>query len=853
MPVMMAKEQDNFMAGIRHALNLPLRTRCAELTVLLDRGNLLELHSFFPILIENIFGSQGSISWGLRSTTESESEDFRQLHHFLSPCGPVFKLIYTLLKDPNIRYEFPLGCLPLKIRQFLENSQMHPFYSELVHCNSQTKQIVSLMLNSFDYYMFHFAYHLINPWQQRAGSTLSSWNTVYYLLCCDYIIHFLPVDPAVTVLPQIYYNGKNPLQVAKANLLEHPQNSGLISGKISQSKDDSFQNNLDIHHPRNDIWRSETVLTVFTDMWLYNNQVIDNRSNISSFNNPAMAPSASRFLQHNELPTGEYMRIVRVLIKQLHAFYASAKADDTHLGELKKISVPMIQGKFYTFIRNLIHRWPLDGSFRLVLELWLTYIQPWRYPPNNLIKQVNKKEVNPDLEDISMAPQQEVDPEFIPFIAENLLAYVVIFQQLLPRFCRVDLVSPKMSLMLYRITKNFGKIPRNAKLNSTQVFDQPNLPKYLREIEQCVDNNSSPTHKYNNHWVNTLPPLSPTSNWSVNVSHNRSTGNVSTDFASSQSRSGPNATSFLTSIRVPADKKWAPVIRQKIFDLEGPNFCYKSLFTNPPVAEVYDLIYLIKKSISQAEEIVRAKERDEQEMFSGIWGSVKYFFKGIDTNDEFTLKDRQKVPLHLQVALQNLADMFNIHNEVQRDSEPSSFVSNAVSPCSDFLTPERVRARIKNIRYEGDPDLHPIQSHENTFLVRTLYQIALKINEIYGPTFYQLYHSQSFVGRLSREILCPPITIYRYDKSTPGSPRLSSNLPPRLSLRFMASYSFLSYLILGAFLAWIFGYRIEVYFTFLIAVYVTYKCLRALRGRETPVRHNYPTQGFGNISFNDSF
>ncbi|KAJ8934157.1 hypothetical protein NQ314_013539 [Rhamnusium bicolor] len=55
--------------GVQHALGLPIRTRCAELTVLLDRGTLLELHSFFPILIDNIFGPQGTLSWGLRTTT----------------------------------------------------------------------------------------------------------------------------------------------------------------------------------------------------------------------------------------------------------------------------------------------------------------------------------------------------------------------------------------------------------------------------------------------------------------------------------------------------------------------------------------------------------------------------------------------------------------------------------------------------------------------------------------------------------------------------------------------------------------------------------------------------------------
>ncbi|KAJ8917730.1 hypothetical protein NQ315_005179 [Exocentrus adspersus] len=833
------KEQDNFMFGIQHALGLPIRRRCAELTVLLDRGSLLDLHNFFPVLIDNIFGPHGTLSWDLRTITETQSEDFRQLQHFLSPCGPLFKLIYTLLKDPNIKYDFSLSYLPAKIRQFLEHSQGHPFYSELIRVNPQTKQIMSLLLNPFDYYMFHFAYHLINPWQQRAGSAVTSWNTVYYVLCCDYIIYFLPTDPTVAVLPLIYYNGKNPLQTMKSSLQEQePSNSGLINAKtLTKSKDDSFQKNLDIHHPRNDIWRSETVLTVFTDMWLYNDQVNEFTTNL---NNSFSFQTTARLLYHNELPTGEYMRIVRVLIKQLHSFSASAKADDTHMAELKKIAVPMIQGKFYIFLRNLIHRWPLDGSFRLVLELWLTYIQPWRYPPNNLIKQLNRRDTNPDVDDIAMVPQLGVDREHLPFIAENLLCYVVIFQQLLPRFSRVDLVSPKISLMLYRLSK---------------VFDQPNLPNFLREVEQCVENNHSPSHKYNDHWSNSLPPLSPTTNWSTNINQK---GISSMEFSQKHEFSPIlNSTAFLTSSVVHVEKKWAAVVRQKIFELEGPNFCYKPLFSDPPAPEVYDLIVQIKQSIRHAEELIRLKQEEEEKMYSGVWGNIKYFFQASSSNDEFTLKDRQKVPMYLQIALENLMDMFNITTEVtEREPEP------AVSPATSgfdmsndykFLTPERVRSRIKNIKYEGDPDLHPIRSTENTFLVRTLYQLALKINERFGPDFYRLYHSPTFTGRLARQILCPPITTYRYDKSLPGSPRVSSNLPPRISFRFMASYRFLTYLCLGALIFWSLGYSIEFYLFFVFTIFILYKSFRAVRSGETPVRHNYPTEGFGNISFNDSF
>lgn len=101
-----------FQACIQHALGLNIRTRCAELTVLLDRASLLELHTFFPVLIDNIFGPQGTVAWGLRTITE-DTTGFRELQHFLSPCGPLFKMIYTLLKDPNIKYEFPLTYMPV--------------------------------------------------------------------------------------------------------------------------------------------------------------------------------------------------------------------------------------------------------------------------------------------------------------------------------------------------------------------------------------------------------------------------------------------------------------------------------------------------------------------------------------------------------------------------------------------------------------------------------------------------------------------------------------------------------------------------------------------------------------------
>lgn len=46
-----------------------------------------------------------------------------------------------------------------------------------------------------------------------------------------------------------------------------------------------------------------------------------------------------------------------------------------------------------------------------------------------------------------------------------------------------------------------------------------------------------------------------------------------------------------------------------------------------------------------------------------------------------------------------------------------------------LLTPERVRERVKHMKYEGNPDLMPITSFENGFLVTFLYDLSRKINE----------------------------------------------------------------------------------------------------------------------------
>jgi sphingomyelin phosphodiesterase 4 len=98
-------------------------------------------------------------------------------------------------------------------------------------------------------------------------------------------------------------------------------------------------------------------------------------------------------------------------------------------------------------MRHTIHHWPLDSSFRLILETWLSYIQPWRY--TDWRHKNMRSPVSRDNEERT----RTVDRRWLNFIAENLLSYSVIFRQLLPRFTRLDLATPKNAHMLFRVTK----------------------------------------------------------------------------------------------------------------------------------------------------------------------------------------------------------------------------------------------------------------------------------------------------------------------------------------------------------------------------------------------------------------
>lgn len=157
------------------------------------------------------------------------------------------------------------------------------------------------------------------------------------------------------------------------------------------------------------------------------------------------------------MPSVEFMLLVRVLIKQVHAFGNAADIDNSSMAELRKLAQPMLCANMFNFLKALISRWPLDGSFQSVLELFLSYIQPWRYTHDR------------DYSNPGKLSEIVITPRFETFIQENLRDYTQIFVLLMPRCDQLDLSSYRDVLMLYRLIK---------------VFGQPRLAQILRRYEE---------------------------------------------------------------------------------------------------------------------------------------------------------------------------------------------------------------------------------------------------------------------------------------------------------------------------------------------------------------------------------
>ncbi|XP_030230280.1 sphingomyelin phosphodiesterase 4 isoform X3 [Gadus morhua] len=768
----------------------PLLQRCQDLVKVINDYPAKELHAVFPWLVESVFGSLDGIlaGWNLRSIP-SRGNGYNLVLDFLDPSGPMMKLVYKLQAE-EYKYEVSVSHLPGPVKVSIQEGVLPD--CPLFHNKLQFARSGLLPLNPFEYYMFNFAHSLLTVKCIPPGQQGSCTDSAYFMLVDTYLKYFLPTVGVVPPSPFSDARGSvttpspRPQSVAFAGYGVH--SPSLLKHHIfhqpSATADPAAQ----------EIWRSETLLQMFVEVWLHQYSL----EMYQKLQSPQVKEPFS--------PTEEHVMVVRLLVKHLHAFSCSlrpeqlaaapsapsAPAHTSPLEEFKRVVVQrFVQQKLYLFLQHCFGHWPLDASFRAVLETWLSYIQPWRYTGE-------KGPPQPDL-------SRTVPDRWGSFVEENLLMYTKLFQGFLNRAIRTDLVNAKNALMVFRVAK---------------VFSQMNLPDMIQKGEQLF---LEPEH----------------------VLHHRQPRGVTTptqggSFLSSRQRAVPDCV-----FRV----------KSHVYALEGQDCQYKQMFGPDLRGTVLRFIQMIAQARQTAKRISdHSQEAAANTSFLSWFGmgsaDPNHAYGGSELDE--TGENVKKTHEFLDRALENLCQIFKLNAGqlgqiistlgLSQDSVGSNQLPDCVQGEGGLILSDLGRMQIINglrrfeIQYQGDPELQPIRSYENAALVRLLYRASSLLNQrtlkkvISSPTGTSApsdcFHSggyqdggsvdpyvpltstaqfgghmaalcsrPGFLGRLGRHYLEGPASP-RLAKSVVTRRTLERGRRPGLSLRPLASYRTLLLLML---------------------------------------------------------
>uniref|UniRef100_A0A5F9C2U2 Sphingomyelin phosphodiesterase 4 n=1 Tax=Oryctolagus cuniculus TaxID=9986 RepID=A0A5F9C2U2_RABIT len=635
-----------------------------------------------------------------------------------------------------------------------------PLYHNKVQFPATGGLGLNLALNPFEYYIFFFALSLITQKPLPVSLHIRTSDCAYFILVDRYLSWFLPTEGSVPPPLSSSPGGASPSPAPRTPAMPFASyglhHTSLLKRHISH------QTSVNADPASHEIWRSETLLQVFVEMWLHHYSL--------EMYQKLQSPHA----KESFAPTEEHVLVVRLLLKHLHAFAGSLRpeqaspAGHSHapspLEEFKRAAVPrFVQQKLYLFLQHCFGHWPLDASFRAVLEMWLSYLQPWRYAPE---KQAQSSDSQP----------RTVSEKWAPFVQENLLMYTKLFVGFLNRALRTDLVSPKNALMVFRVAK---------------VFAQPNLADMIQKGEQLF--------------------LEP---------------ELVIPQRQHRLFTAPTFTGSFLSPWPPAVTDASFKVKSHVYGLEGQDCEYTPMFGPEVRALVLRLAQLITQAKQTAKSISdQCTESPAGRSFLswlGFWPADANGCYPANDLDELGQDSVRKTDEYLEKALEYLRQIFRL-SEAQlaqltlalgaaQDENGKKQLPDCIVGENGLILTPLGRYQIINglrrfeIEYQGDSELQPIRSYEIAGLVRALFRLSSAINHRFAGRMAALCSRDDFLGGFCRYHLTEPALADRRLLS-PARPRPAASQVrgPRLSLRFLGSWRTLLTLLLAFFVASLFS------------------------------------------------
>uniref|UniRef100_A0A287DBB0 Sphingomyelin phosphodiesterase 4 n=2 Tax=Ictidomys tridecemlineatus TaxID=43179 RepID=A0A287DBB0_ICTTR len=758
-------QQPSFLLASLKAdsINKPFAQRCQDLVKVIEDFPAKELHTIFPWLVESIFGSLDGIliGWNLRCLQgRMNPVEYNIAMEFLDPGGPMMKLVYKLQAE-DYKFDFPVSYLPGPVKASIQERVLpdSPLYHNKVQFPPTGGLGLNLALNPFEYYIFFFALSLITQKPLPVSLHVRTSDCAYFILVDRYLSWFLPTEGSVPPPLSSSPGGTSPSPAPRTPAMPFASyglhHTSLLKRHISH------QTSVNADPASHEIWRSETLLQVFVEMWLHHYSL--------EMYQKMQSPHA----KESFTPTEEHVLVVRLLLKHLHAFANSLKPEQaspsTHshatspLEEFKRAAVPrFVQQKLYLFLQHCFGHWPLDASFRAVLEMWLSYLQPWRYAPE---KQAQSSDSQPRC----------VSEKWAPFVQENLLMYTKLFVGFLNRALRTDLVSPKNALMVFRVAK---------------VFAQPNLAEMIQKGEQLF--------------------LEP----ELVIPHRQH-----------RLFTAPTVTGSFLSPWPPAVTDASFKVKSHVYGLEGQDCKYTPMFGPEVRTLVLRLAQLITQAKQTAKSISdQCVENPAGHSFLSWLGFSPTDPNGLypaNDLDEMGQDSVRKTDEYLEKALEYLRQIFRL-SEAQlaqltfalgttQDENGKKQLPDCIVGDDGLILTPLGRYQIINglrrfeIEYQGDSELQPIRSYEIPSLVRALFRLSSTINRRFAGQMVALCSRDDFLGSFCRYHLTEPVLANRHLLSPVGRRQVANHARgPRLSLRFLGSYRTLLSLLLVFFVASLF-------------------------------------------------
>lgn len=419
-----------------------------------------DLDPVFLLIVQDVFGSAqvksdsgggGAIrlpvsnthhpGWGLCGITRNKHyRDFNAALSFLCNGGTVMQLVEFLSHDASCAFEFPLSKLPSGLQR------QHPVLQ-----NRDGEAVV--MLSPFEFFIFHYVSVVTRgpEWNQSAG--LVENDSLYPVIFEDYLASLLAMGGAA-------------FKSHEHTLVRPPLQSSPTSSRPSLLKADLFSHHASAPRPAtfapglgpgggvsSEAWKSNVFVDAVSQFWV---NACQNRMG---------------------MPSSDVVKLVRMFIKHTHYFFNSFHPSQVfnfiffnsqkfilYCGRpfqhglresLRQGTFAGFFGSLRNFFEYLIDHWPLDASFRLVLETWLSYIQPWRY----------RDPAQPERGD-------GAGGQFNPvlwgrYLSEHAEFYDALLKKVILRFLRLDLSCNKNAFMLFRLCK---------------VLSQDGLPEALKVV-----------------------------------------------------------------------------------------------------------------------------------------------------------------------------------------------------------------------------------------------------------------------------------------------------------------------------------------------------------------------------------